>query len=345
MTTPTRTACCVDDLLRQVSVDPGLDGAAVADETLDAEDVTALRRELPTLVYEVLHAGHRQRPGTLPFRIRDVAFERSLAAAVPHTQLRAPVVPVPLPPGATPYPGHVLVERDGVRVWTPEPDVRPDADGQVRTTVPAARPGLSPGFFLIDSSAPRTLGGPVLRVYVHVTDAAAAPPVWATVVDHLERAGASYRAKVLSARSLYPRRDAVVLYLPATSWHLTDDLVDVLAGADGLGSPTSALARRLGPGLASAWEPEDPRDHAGGLSFGQHRASVLAHALIDAARAGTDPRATVVEAFLDAGIDPDDVSRNVGSPDRPGAPAGTAGDRSVLPVRSPDTTSTHRGST
>ena len=66
-----------------------------------------------------------------------------------------------------------------------------------------------------------------------------------------------------------------------------------------------AFVRRLAPGVGTAWEPSDTHPGRQGLSFGQHRATVLAAALVDAA--GDDPVDHIVTAFRDAGIDPGDV--------------------------------------
>src|SRR5262249_37668667 len=84
-------------------------------------------------------------------------------------------------------------------------------DGTVR--LPAARPGLSPGFFLVDGSRGTTEPGPVLRVYLHLDGPDDAVRLWDTTLRHLEGAAVRYRAKVTSSRRLFPRRDGLVVYL------------------------------------------------------------------------------------------------------------------------------------
>lgn len=322
------------DLVGLVTIGADLCSAAVAGEILAADDPQALRRELPHLVYEVLHAGRRSRPGSLPFNLRDPDLERRLAAATPHATTTV---------AARYLDGHergpdMLVERDGVRVWVPAAAVRRARPGDTATTVAtmtvaAARPALSPGFFLVESSVPARRSGPTLRLYLHLTDPTAAPAAWARVLGHLEDGRLPYRAKVLSAPALYPRRDALVVYLPPGSWTAVDGLAALSADLPGLGADTSTFARRLRPGVASAWEPADPREHTHGQSFGQHRAGVLGHALFDAVRDGADPCAALLTACREANVDPADPSRNRDSPDPAGLPAGGAGPLHPLSAR------------
>ncbi|MEV6861386.1 T3SS effector HopA1 family protein [Streptosporangium subroseum] len=54
------------------------------------------------------------------------------------------------------------------------------------------------------------------------------------------------------------------------------------------GEEVSVFCRRIGPGVAIAWEPDDARPAMRGLSFGQHRAGVLAQALLDRLAADSD---------------------------------------------------------
>ncbi|MGC9442390.1 T3SS effector HopA1 family protein [Streptomyces sp. WG5] len=255
-------------------------------------------------------------PGAVPFHLRDLRFEEQLAAAVPHrtTTRSATVRAVPADGD-----GRVLVEREGVRVWTPRADVRdegPFALGQrVTVTVAAARPALSPGFFLVDGARPaEPEPGALLRVYVHLTGAEAAVDVWSDALRFLEERHAGYRAKVLSARSLYPRRDALVVYLRQGSWDLAHDLAQALRGHPALGDTVSLFARRLVPGIAAAWEPADRRPGMRGLSFGQHRAGALAQALIEQRRTSGDLTEIVAHHFAEAGISATDPADNAVPP-------------------------------
>lgn len=303
----------VEDVLELIEVDVSALRARVGGATLSAEDLLGLRRELSNTIYEVLHAGHRVGSGELPFHLRDRRLEERLRAATPHRGTRVRAVPAAVPGIVAPE-GRVLVERDGVRVWMPAEAVTGSAHGTVLLEVPAARPAVSPGFFLADSSVPPDRRGASLRVYLHLTDADAAVAAWARVLERLERHRLGYRAKVLSCRALYPRRDALVVYLPASSRHLADEVAGAVHELPGVGADTSVFTRRRGRGLATAWEPHDPRGVSRGLSFGQHRASTVGRALVDAALSGRDPARAVRDACREAGIDPDDLSRNRDSP-------------------------------
>lgn len=289
--------------------------ATVSGREITASSPREMKRLLAATLYESVHAGIAVRDA--PPRLRDPDLERKLAAVVPVRRLR---VRLPVLSAAQPVPGadarRVLVGLAGVRVWVPEEDVEPlhgPHQGQAEVVVPAVRPAVSPGFLFVDRSP--GAGGPVQRVYVHVISAEHAPPVWRRVLEHLEGTGIPFRAKVLSAKDLYPRRDAIVVYLaqddPRQSLAVARTLAEAVHDAPGVGAEVSPFTARLAPGVATAAEPHDERRALAGLSFGEHRATVLAGALVDAAAVPADRPARVLAALVDAGIDPSDLSRNV----------------------------------
>ncbi|GLY50321.1 T3SS effector HopA1 family protein [Lentzea sp. NBRC 102530] len=248
--------------------------------------------ELAVDLYTRLHTGHA-RDRFSPKR--DRRLEALLTAAVPH---RTTTVTGVLKGRSA---GRVLVELDDVLVWFPEDAV--DGD-QIR--VPAARPALSPGFLYVTSSRPAEFAAALQRVYVHVTNADDAPSVWGAVLTALERAECTYHAKVLSRRDEYPRRDALVVYLPGPGAELVAAAVRALPG---IGTETSVFAEELAPGVAVADEPNDTRLGMSGLSFGQHRSRVLAQALL---HPGDEARELVLaREFTLAGIDPANPARNL----------------------------------
>ncbi|MGW1745061.1 T3SS effector HopA1 family protein [Streptomyces sp. NPDC002092] len=309
------------DALGRVTVAAGGTSARVDDRDVEADSPREMRRLLAEALYDILHAGQFVEKGALSFRLRDEPFERVLGAAVPHERSTARArVHIPAADGS---PERALVERDGVRVWAPASAVQEDgplAAGQVVTLdVPARRPALSPGFFVVDGSQPRSPQRELLRVYVHITRWQDAAPVWARVLGHLEGRGIAYRSKILSAKALYPRRDALVVYLSQESWQEAPRLAETLRGTPGLGRETSVFAEPLGPGVAVAWEPEDERPGMSGLSFGQHRATALARALLDGAADPILLEQAVVARFTEAGIDPARPARNSASPEFPAA--------------------------
>ncbi|GGQ89167.1 T3SS effector HopA1 family protein [Streptomyces flaveolus] len=313
------------EALGQVTVADDGTRAQVADREVTADSPREMRRLLAEALYDILHAGQFVEKGQLSFRLRDEAFERVLGAAVPHERSVARAR-LHVPPQDDGPDARALVERDGVRVWVPAHAVRTDGGltaGQVVTLdVPARRPALSPGFFVVDGSLPRSPHREVLRVYVHVTRWQDAAGVWARALGHLEEGGVAYRSKILSAKALYPRRDALVVYLGQESWPEVPALAEALSGTPGVGSETSVFAEPVAPGVAVAREPEDDRPGMSGLSFGQHRATALARALLDGAAGATDLERAVVARFTEAGIDPARPAHNSAPSERPAVPSG-----------------------
>lgn len=198
------------DLLRAlagVSVSPDRCSATVAGAALTAESPRQLTAELGAALYGFLHSGQGAVPPSFVQRRRDLPFEEELRAGLPHRRR-----------------GDLL-----------------------RLQLPAGRPALSPGFFLVEGSRQPSRRSELLRVYVHLDAAEHAPAVWAAVLSHLEDRALPYQAKVLSDRALYPRRDALVVYLPRESWSGLAPLAAALADSAGIGPATCLLAH---PGRA-----------------------------------------------------------------------------------------------
>jgi hypothetical protein len=310
-------------LLDDLEVRPGGTSATVLGEPVTADTPVLLSRGLAALLYQLVHAGRDEPERDRPRTLREAALDRALGEAMPHTDatVRA-VVEKRLDDGT------LLASLDGLRVLLPAgallgpvPDVLP---APVAVRVAAARPALSPGFFLADGSAGSAGSAPhVLRLYLHLAEVAAAPAAWGMVLSRLEELGLPYRAKVTSATRLFPRRDALVIYLGPSAWHAVPAVAELVGDLPGLGRSTSPFAREIVPGLAAAWEPRDGRPWMRGVSFGEHRCAALAEGLVaHAVRADeTDRRVAVAEAFFDAGIDPLAPARNLASPPFPEARA------------------------
>ncbi|MFF8829715.1 T3SS effector HopA1 family protein [Streptomyces sp. NPDC015131] len=308
-----------------ITVSAERNSAAVDGREVTADDPRALEAVLAGALYEAWHAGRPEGAENLPRRLRDAALEQALGEAVPHRHTSVEVVACAAPADAAGDPDHLVVQRDGVRTWVARDTVEaalgepvgpegPAAGRRFTLRVPAARPALSPGFFLVDGSVPQSGSGATLRFYVHLTDPHHAVAVWGAVLRHLEERQVPYRVKVLSSPLLYPRRDALVVYLDETVRYAVAGLAEVVAGRPGVGRDTSLFTRRLGPGVAVAWEPEDPRPAMRGLSFGQHRASAVAGAVLHAERTGEPRERALRTRFAEAGADPADPYRNTASP-------------------------------
>ena len=326
MTTTQLSGTALDDTLRahladlRIEAEEGL--VQVGDRIIEAVDATSLRAKLSVALYDLWHAGIVGRAGRRALPRRDTALERGLLAATPHRTAPVPGRVGALPDGGPA--GHGVVEVNRVRVLVAADTVRGLVPGDpVVLALPAARPRLTPGFFFVTGSAGGTDAGAVLRLYVHLTAAEHAPQAWRTVLHLLEARGARYRAKVLSESSAYPRRDAAVVYLPESSWQHVPELAHALAGAPGLGESTSVLARRIGPGLALAWDPTDGRPGERRMSFGQHRSTAVARGVVRHVRDDAPLHAAVAEELTAAGADPAVPARNLDSPPFPGPdPAG-----------------------
>jgi hypothetical protein len=301
------------------------DGTGTPAVTVSGRRVTAatpreLRNALGNALYQQWHAGiSGADDGPARGPRRDPALEQRLAAQVPHSTTDADAVlrrPATDDAPAVVELGRVLVSVPADTVHS-APGTGPG--DRVRVTHPAVRPALSPGFLLVDAPQgfARHVGRQeVLRLYVHVGEAAAAPAVWGALLRELAVLAVPYRAKVLSRTWSYPRRDAVVVYLCAEHAAVAARLAAVLEHTTGVADDVSVFAHRLAPGIAAAWDPRDPRPAGTESSFGQHRAAAVADGVV---RHLTGPAAgtladQVAAALRDASALPAEPARNTTSP-------------------------------
>ncbi|MEU2049749.1 T3SS effector HopA1 family protein, partial [Streptomyces albidoflavus] len=219
--------------------------------------------------------------------------------------------------------GRRVVEIDGLRVGVPDSVTLRETGRTAGDTghpvmllnLPAARPLVSPGFFLVDSGTGRTGSGDLLRLYLRVADADAAPELWHGVLSALESRSVTYRAKIISNPSSLPRNDGMVVYLGSGSWDAVDAVTESALAIGLPEGPAPAFAHVVAPGVTAAWEPKDVRTGMGGLSFGEHRAHVVARAFVAAAQQHRE-RPTAAElaaACVTANVDPTDPARNLDS--------------------------------
>lgn len=299
--------------LAEIEMEPDERRATVGGQVVSEPDVLAFRAQLSGVLYEHWHAGNAGRGAGASAIHRDEVFERDLAAAVPHLVTPTTAVLRALPDAADGE--HALVEVNRVRLLVPAGAVAGRAVGdRFPLDLPSVRPMLSPGFLLTTGTAGAGDRSAVLRLYVHIDEAEHAPAVWHAALKVLEDRGAHYRAKVLSRRSHYPRRDAIVVYLAQDSACHAPDLVRALDGLPGVGADTSPLAVRVAPGLAMAYEPDDQRLGWQRTSFGQHRTMAVAHGIVRHLTDGVPLHAAVAEQLTAAGADPSVPARNLASP-------------------------------
>lgn len=308
-------APAVTSALTGIGVGPDGLEAAVYGEPVSAESPYELARKLGSVLYEMVHVGRNKPTATRPRTLRDTAFDERLAAALPHTTTRTNVQVLAKTDEQT-----YLVSIDGLRVLLPAGALASEVSGELpRTAVarmPAARPALSPGFFLVDGTHGMGVGPQTLRLYVHLAAADAAPAIWHTLLSYVEEHELPYRAKICSAPKTYPRRDALVLYLRSQVWPAVQGIASAVAGMDGIGDATSPFTHSIAPGVGLAWEPNDRRPGMNALSFGEHRCVATAEGLVKHAvrTDGVSLLETVAESFMDANIDPLAPARNLDSP-------------------------------
>ncbi|GGO00657.1 hypothetical protein GCM10010116_01030 [Microbispora rosea subsp. aerata] len=304
------------ETLDQVEIGADLRSATLGEREVTADNVRTFRGMLAGALYDLLHAGRPHREGPRRKSVRDPEFETALREMVPHQSSRALV---PVHPDAP-----AVVTLSGVRVRVPEERLAEEvetAGGRARwVSLPAVLPALSPGFLLVNGSLGAGLDqGRCLRLYLGVTEPQPVAGLWGAVLGRLEELRVPYRAKVLSARDLYPRRDAIVVYLGPRAWHAVPEIARAATAAGGLRPDVSTYVARLGDGIGWAWEPEDPRPQMRGMSFGEHRSHAIAAGLL-AHAAGEGPGgrdAAVADALRAAGVDPGRPHRNTGSPGLP----------------------------
>ncbi|MEU8971207.1 T3SS effector HopA1 family protein [Streptomyces monashensis] len=286
-----------------VRIAPDATTARVADTHNLAEDTSRhLCGALADALYETFHAGLRL-PQVRPRTWRDPDLERRFAQVVPHCS--TPVTAVWAGPSG---PDGFVAEIGGVRVDVPASRLTAGTQrpgDHVTLRWPAANRAVSPGFYFVTGSSGPPRSRPLTRLYIHLTTPEDAPNVLGTVLRELERTGLPYQAKVASTEHQYPRRDAMVVYLGGEAGPAVDAVAGSVRGLRATGTSTSAFAHLLGPGVAVAHEPDDPRPGMRGLSFGEHRSRVLAEALVEHALRPEDenPYGMVARHCAQAGID------------------------------------------
>lgn len=148
-------------------------------------------------------------------------------------------------------------------------------------------------------------GGPVVRVYWHLSPEGAAPLMRA-VTSRLNDAGVGFQTKVLVDVQDYRRADGGVLYVCKDDWDAARPaIMDVHRDVEPYLRPSAPLfTLPLGRGIGMAEDPGVP-----GTSYGQHRSEIVAKGLVAAkkgrARTRKEQVAAIHEAFRAAGLDPD----------------------------------------
>ena len=157
---------------------------------------------------------------------------------------------------------------------------------------------------------------PTLRCYLNVRPDAA-PRVFRTVVGGLESAGVVFAAKLLDNPANFGRPDAAVFYTTRADAAALVRCATAAWSAEAFGAEVPAFTREVAPGIAVADDPGD------GASFGFHRCGLIARGL--SAASAPDPHVrlgAIIDAFLQAGIDPARPHLGPGQAELVLAPAG-----------------------
>lgn len=311
-----RLSAEISDVLPQIAVDLTSLTVEVRGEVCTAGTLAALRADLARLIYRRFHQGLAENGHADAESARDRRFEQQAADLVPHEFRQSRAVPMKSEGGS------MLVGVNGVRVWVPKAHVYDEGVGSgaddIGVLLPAARPMLSPGYLLVDSSRQQawTSEDPVLRVYVGLSDTDTALLTWRKILRDLENENFGYRAKLLVRAKNYPQRDAIVVYLRPEAKGALPVVRRAVSSAGGASERTSPFARQVAAGVAIAWEPDGGQVRSRRLSFGEHRSRAVADGIVDHALQATHPLSDIVaSALVAANIDPSEPYRNLNSPE------------------------------
>lgn len=283
-------------LLGRVHVHPSTFSATVDDESLEAPDLRQLESDLGRRLYERLHVGWPSGRNSLARIDRDLALEAEIARRVPASDIDLEVTDVRSGRERTTalLMGARVILDDG-----PSSTVR----------LPDSWPALSPGFYMVFGALrPRTRTAHSLwRIYLSANVFGDSVELFARAVHYLRSTDARWQAKIASSEAVYPRTDAVTVYLDHEDRRHADVLAGIIGAQAGRSNRVSAFVSELAPGVGLAQEPADPDPTRRGLSYGQHRASILARAAIESA---TGAAVNLPDALRAAGVDPRQYWRN-----------------------------------
>lgn len=285
-------------------------------EEISSDSLRTLKQMLTMELYAAFHAGGPMVSDVetrSSFREADV--ELLLSEAVPHQMTLSQGLLV----GSDEEVARIRFPEATIAV--PKEQIRSSGarTGEiVDVDVPARRPALSNGFYMIDGPVPPWMSSArssrTRRYYVHTKSPEASASVWRETLQAFNDRGIAYRSKALSHRWGYPRRDAVVFYVPNEYEEAAAEILRAQLSRSAFVEPeTSHFAEIVIPGVGAADEPYDPRVGYRDLSFGEHRSSALAAAVLGAAKDHRPLRDCLSEALRNSGIDLLNPSRNLTS--------------------------------
>ena len=300
-----------------VEVDPGARSVRVGPTSRRVGTGADAIGELAVFLYTALHAGN---PAIFAVDavLPDPAFEADIVAAIDDPGMLMSVQPT----GGGAWAGHPdgfrAVDIERVRVAVPARRLEASGDhGDLRLRLPCSRPNLSPGFFMFvhepaTQATSRPLPGEATRFYVRHDDGDDALADWAACLRGLTGRGLSFRTKLLSRRSAYPRNDAIVFYAGTHA----EAVREVVTGTQARrpepsgGRHGSPLCVDVGAGVSRAEDPRDPRPPYRGQSFGEHRCRLIAEAVLETLDGGAPLEEVLVARCEEAHVDAGNLARN-----------------------------------
>jgi hypothetical protein len=140
----------VAGLLERVEVSEGGHRAETAGEVYESGSPQALVSQLASVLYQTLHTGRSAPLESTPRTWRDADFDAHLHQVLEgRTVTRSASV-------LRAEEERSVVQLDGVRVSVPAASLTVTTGGDAEVVLPAARPGLSPGFFFAPCGCTRT---------------------------------------------------------------------------------------------------------------------------------------------------------------------------------------------
>lgn len=296
----------------QVSRDGSYFTAGNEDNPISAGE--SLSSKLSDYIYRRFHCGMNMFVG--PMTKADLFAQGLYDQFTEVTPVEEKSLDVVLAPGFNESKSRHDVVIDGLKVCindsqllTRKEHLR--AGDTTRIKCPPLRPFLSPGFLYYGESfsLPPTVRW---RLYFSVADTQAALGLWPKIVSLLAKLGlSSAHAKVGGTPRMYPRRDAIVVYLP--EWR--EDWANLFVQETGNlveHNQVSHFVRVIHPGIGLAQEP-DRRAMGAPLSFGQHRSQILADTLVQASGGTLEQKVRIAESLLTAArINPRKIYQNLG---------------------------------
>lgn len=292
-----------------VSFDRVSDKLSFEEEVIEGDSLNAKTKSLALYIYAHFHAGKVIEDSSNSDLASDPILESRIIDQSP-IKWRHNEYEILKTMGS---PEGIIVSHDRLNVFVPKHRIIEQSETSAKVQLAAIEPRLSTGFLFFSSRYGKGDLSTPLRIYRHARNPDDLLPVWSELVSRTDSWKLPIRAKILSRAHEYPRRDALVVYLPREAWPRLDEIVSLLAGSDD--SPeASTFTKNLGYGVAASWEPIDGTIGRRHISFGEHRSEAIAEGLVEDLVEENLHDEKLIARLHRSNIDPTRVYRNVDSP-------------------------------